>query len=422
MFRGARAGSLAAMPSTRETSLFLAAVGLVAIHVIDDSFVQPQPGTSGADHLVSGLVPLAVLALAAAAYPRLRAGARGALALLLGPLAIATGLEGVYYTTKVGPSGDDFTGMLAMGAGVLLIGLGAVTLWTSRRTDDALPGRYGRRALLTLGGLLAAVWVVAPIMLSYGVTHIARPPQLADLQIPHERVTLTTSDGLDLDGLYVPSRNGAAIIAFPGRIGPQRHARMLARHGYGVLLMDRRGENGSDGDPQGFGWTFDRDIEAGIEFLKARDDVDAGRIGGLGLSVGGEMMLHTAASNEDLAAVVSEGAGARVISEELDDLDGLEKWLMLPHFVTKTTSLAVLSNHAPPTNLTTLIPRIAPRPVFLINAAEGEVDDKTPEYLDSAGSPKQTWTVPAGGHTGGLEARPVQYERRVVSFFDRALL
>ena len=36
------------------------------------------------------------------------------------------------------------------------------------------------------------------------------------------------------------------------------------------------------------------------------------RIGGLGLSVGGEMMLQTAAGSKDLAAIVSDGAGARV--------------------------------------------------------------------------------------------------------------
>ena len=29
---------------------------------------------------------------------------------------------------------------------------------------------------------------------------------------------------------------------------------MLARHGYGVLLFDRRGEGESEGDPNGFGW------------------------------------------------------------------------------------------------------------------------------------------------------------------------
>jgi fermentation-respiration switch protein FrsA (DUF1100 family) len=42
-------------------------------------------------------------------------------------------------------------------------------------------------------------------------------------------------------------------------------------------------------------------------------------------------------------------------------------------------------------------------------------------YLEAAGEPKALWTVPDGGHTGGLSARPAEYERRVVGFFDRAL-
>src|SRR3954453_23581722 len=41
----------------REAGLFVAAVVLIVGHVIDDSFIQPQPGTSASDHLVSGLVP-----------------------------------------------------------------------------------------------------------------------------------------------------------------------------------------------------------------------------------------------------------------------------------------------------------------------------------------------------------------------------
>lgn len=77
--------------------------------------------------------------------------------------------------------------------------------------------------------------------------------------MPYEDVTLRTSDGLDLQGWYVPSRNGAAVIAFPGRSGPQRQTRMLARHGSGVLLFDRRDEGASDGDPNAFGWGGDRD-------------------------------------------------------------------------------------------------------------------------------------------------------------------
>jgi uncharacterized protein len=140
-------------------------------------------------------------------------------------------------------------------------------------------------------------------------------------------VSFETSDGLTLKGWYVPSRNGAAVIAFPGRKGPQAHTRMLARHGYGVLLFDRRGEGASDGDPSSWGWGGERDIKAAIAFLRHRADVDPGRIGGLGLSVGGELMLQTAAETEDLKAVVSEGAGIRSVREHLEIPSG-EKWLV----------------------------------------------------------------------------------------------
>ena len=48
----------------RETFLFRIAIALIALHVLDDNFLQPQPGTAAADHLVSGLVPLCLLGLA----------------------------------------------------------------------------------------------------------------------------------------------------------------------------------------------------------------------------------------------------------------------------------------------------------------------------------------------------------------------
>jgi MYXO-CTERM domain-containing protein len=56
----------------------------------------------------------------------------------LGLLAIAAGSEGFHYTREVGASGDDFTSLLCLPAGVLLLGVGAVTLWRTRRTDGSL--------------------------------------------------------------------------------------------------------------------------------------------------------------------------------------------------------------------------------------------------------------------------------------------
>jgi hypothetical protein len=397
---------------------------VIAVHVLDDNFVQPQPGTSAGDHLVSGLVTLAVLGFAVGAYPRLRGGRRGALALVFGVGGIVAGIEGFYYTREVGPSGDDFTGLLCLPAGLLLLGLGAVTLWRTRRTEGSLWWRYPRRGLLGAASVIAAVMVVVPIGLGYVTTHTARavvPPN--HLGLPYEDVTFTTSDGLELEGWYVPSKNGAAVIAFPGRSGPQKQTRMLARHGYGVLLFDRRGEGSSEGDPNSWGWGGGQDIKAAIAFLQRRPDVDPDRIGGIGLSVGGELMLETAAETDELAAIVSEGAGARTMSEDLDqEMPSLEKALGLPLTVLKTASVAVFSNQTPPTNLKKLVGEIAPRPLFLIaapNSPHGE--DLNVGYFAAAGEPKTLWEIPESKHVGGLAARPAEYERRVIGFFDRAL-
>ena len=409
---------------SRETVLFLVAIALIALHVIDDNFLQPQSGVSPADHIVSGLVPLAVLGLAAWAYPRLRRGRRGALALLFGVLGIVGGVEAAHYTSTIGASGDDFTGLLSIPAGLLLLGLGAVTLWRTRRTEGNRPWRYARRGLLVAATFVVATAVLLPFGLAYVVTHTARAVVPANhLGVPYEDVTFTTSDGLELEGWYVPSRNGAAVIAFPGRSGPQKQTRMLARHGYGVLLFDRRGEGESDGEPNIFGWGGERDVKAAIAYLQHRPDVDPDRIGGIGLSVGGEMMLEAAAETDQLAAVVSEGAGPRAYSDEMDqDLSGSEKLQNAVPSAIKTASLAVLTNQAPPANLKDLVGRIAPRPILLIaapNSPNGE--DLNRGYYAAAGEPKELWEIPESRHVGGLAARPQEYERRVIGFFDAAL-
>jgi hypothetical protein len=80
---------------------------------------------------------VAALALPAWAYPRVRGGRRGAIALAFGAFGTVAGIEAVHYTAQVGAPADDYTGLLAVPAGLLLVGLGAVTLWTTRRTKGA---------------------------------------------------------------------------------------------------------------------------------------------------------------------------------------------------------------------------------------------------------------------------------------------
>ncbi len=406
-------------------TLFMALTALIALHVIDDSFLQPQPGTTAADHLVSGLVPLAALALAAVLYPRVRGGRQAGLALLVGFSGIVVGIEGAYYTSKVGPSGDDFTGLLALAAGVALVGFGVLHLWRTRRRHGGLARRSARRVGIAVASVLGTLLVLVPLGYAYVATHVARPPvEDIDLGTAHvEDVELHTSDDLTLQGSYVPSKNGAAVIVAFGRKGSQDKARMLARHGYGVLIFDRRGEGESDGDPNPYGWDGgEKDIVAAVDFLEARPDVDPERIGGVGLSVGGETFLQAAARHEEIKAVVSEGATARSGSELASIEGGQPAPTWFNHVVTAGT--AVFSNASPPEHLIDQVDEIAPRAMFLISAPSADPDEErfNRAYYRAAGGPKLLWEVRDAGHVGAQEAHPLEYERRVTRFLDRALL
>ena len=404
-----------------EAGIVAVALGAIALHIVDDNYLQPQPGTSPADHLMSGLVPVGILVGVAVLYPRLRAGLRAAVAMTFGALGIAFGAPGAYLVLHGSASGADFTGLLSILAGVVLLVLGPVTLWRNRRTGGTRRRRYLRRTLETVGGVLAGllvfVYVLFPVGFSYGYTHLGRTGAPPAIGVPYESVTVTTSDGLDLVARYVPSKNGAAIVIFPGA-SAVKEARMLVDNGYGVLMLDPRGQGKSEGDL--VRWAGDRDLLAAAKYLQGRPDVDPDRIGALGSSVGGEILLGAAAQSTAFKAVVSEGAGFPLGDV---DLDGVEGFVARPSWAMMELANTVFSNHGPPESIVESIGEISPRSVFLIYADPGMGGEtvRQPKYFAAAGEPKSIWLVPGAEHTGGIDVAPAEYERRVAGFFDEAL-
>ncbi len=401
------------------TRVFVGAWSLLALHTIADAFLLPEQGTAWTDHLLPGLAAAAVLAVLLAVYLRGRGGARGALGLALGALALEGFAIAVVDAGSAGARGDDWTGFLLGPAGLALLGLGGRLLWRSRR-----PGRHRhlRRSALAVLSALGVYVVLVPVGLAILATHRPRQPVgPAALGRAYEQVTVRTSDGLRLAAWYVPSRNGAAIISYPTRSGELGQARMLIRHGYGVLLLDARGYDGSDGAPNMYGWGGAKDIDAAVAWLRRQPDVRARRIGAIGYSVGGEVLLESAAGNPGLQAVVSDGAGIRSLREEL--LYGARGIPALPAQAVQTAALTLLSGTAPPPSLDALVGKIAPRPVFLIYAEHGAGgEDLSRDYYAAAGRPKQLWRVRGAGHLGGYETAPRAYEHRVIAFFDHSLL
>jgi dienelactone hydrolase len=302
-----------------------------------------------------------------------------------------------------------------------LVTVGVRDLWRSRRHDERRGRRVLRRTLKTIAAVLATVYVAYPIIEAYAFSNVAsRTAPTSELGVAHEDVSFRSTDGHLLKGWYVPSKNGAAVIVVPGRGANQEHARMLIAQGYGVLLFDERGVGESQGEHNAWGWGTENEVNGAIAFLQDRPDVDPSRIGGLGLSVGGEVLLHTASQNSGLRAVVSEGAGARSWNE-YRKIDGAASWLWGPLAINRMIATSIFTNSMPPTGLHDLVPRIEV-PVLFIYASRGVGGESlTEDYYDLANEPKELWKTDSG-HIGGIDADPELYEQRVVGFLDEALL
>jgi predicted acyl esterase len=242
------------------------------------------------------------------------------------------------------------------------------------------------------------------------------PPSAA-----YRQVQLTTSDGLELDAWYHPSRTGAAVLLMSGGSGDIRgtlsHARMLVRHGYGVMLFSGRGTGDSDGTPNSYGWGREKDAAAALDYFATRDDVQPGRVGALGLSTGADMAIDIAARRINVNAVVADGTAA-IGYEDLKEFTSspvtrLNGWLMFK------TIEAIQGASGPDISLADQIARMR-APSLLI--AAGEVEKTWGDLYDRAGGERShLWHLPHASHTAALRQYPREYERRVVDFFDAHL-
>jgi pimeloyl-ACP methyl ester carboxylesterase len=192
---------------------------------------------------------------------------------------------------------------------------------------------------------------------------------------------------------------------------------MLARHGYGVLLYDARGRGQSEGAPEGFGWTWQRDLDGALAFLKRRPDVDPARVGGLGLSTGAEVLVQAAAQRADLHAVVADGVEARTARETARVGELTET----ANFAAMMLANRVLADAGPPPDLGELVGRVR-APTLLIASGTSSEAAFGLLYAERSHGRARLWAIPDAAHTKGLRTHPEAYTSRVTRFFDAALL
>jgi uncharacterized protein len=401
-------------------AVFAGASAVAALHWLDAAFVTGWRGEGVAPGVPAALVAVALAAAAVLLWPRLPRGARALVALVAGLIVVAAGVSCVIRVSAGDPEGGAWSGLLLVPAGLAMAACGVTSLrgGPPRRRAE----RWARRAIGALAVLLSLMWVVMPVGVAVFAAGKPRAGVPAGaLGIPHEDVSFASTDGLRLHGWYVPSSNRAAIVLVHGgggsRVGAVRHARMLARHGYGVLLYDARGRGASDGSPDAIGWTWQRDLAGAIAWLEHRADVDAAKIGGLGLSTGAEAVVQAAAERRDLHAVVADGVEARSTTEAARVAGPSD----VPYWALLYAANRVLTASSPPPDLGRLVAELR-TPTLLIAAGRGQEARFGRIYAARSHGRARLWQVPDAGHTQALRVHPRGYESRVSAFFDRALL
>jgi uncharacterized protein len=251
----------------------------------------------------------------------------------------------------------------------------------------------------------------------------------ATYELPYEDVEIKSSDGLRLEGWFVPSQNGAVIMMQHGYKSTRKEllneAEMMYRHGYGILLTTVRAHDHSDGEMITFGMNEVNDLEAWYQYLLTRADIDPSKIGILGNSYGGMLAIQYAAQNENIKALVANCAFSSLndtVSTSVEYFTDLPAFPFAPLIVfwaERETGFKTEDIDA-----TKWIAQISPRPVFLMQGGADVVisADSGQRLYEAAGEPKELWFDPELGHVQFDKERAAEFEKRVAEFFDQYLL
>lgn len=179
---------------------------------------------------------------------------------------------------------------------------------------------FSRRRIITWLVLLA---IMAAALAALSITGAAERlfyvPSRAEFTTPAgiEDVRFPTTDGLELHGWFFPAidsgdepgRPAPTVLTAHGNAGNvENHfpfVDFLPRAGFNVLLFDYRGYGRSDRAKR---WLrredLTDDVDAALNYLLTRDDVDPDRLALYGASIGGALGLPVAARRDAFEAIV----------------------------------------------------------------------------------------------------------------------
>ena len=256
----------------------------------------------------------------------------------------------------------------------------------------------------------------------------------------YEEISFPTEDGLTLRGWFIPAESPVQPLPSQEKGAPDACATILFGHGYpfdkanilqhslflhsrfNLLLFDFRYFGESEGAYTTAGLLEIRDVNAAVEYVKGRNDVDPTRLGAMGFSLSASSFIL--ARHPDLRAIVADSPYAsleKVVQQQFFFLPGPTKWpfVALTRVYARLLLGLRLSDGSPSKAVEELN-----IPILLIH---GDKDSQIPLehareiYAQANPNTTELWLVRGADHGFAHAMEGYQYEIRVREFFERHL-
>ena len=243
-------------------------------------------------------------------------------------------------------------------------------------------------------------------------------------QLPQEEVRITSDYACTVRGTYFPNDDSKdTVVILHGysytKYGSVRYMRMFYEAGYNVLIYDHRGHGLSGPSLCSMGHIEKYDLKTWLDWIEERNGTN-GKIGTLGVSMGGATVLLHAAIDERVDFVIAECPYASVW-EEFKYI--LKKEYGLPAFpilhiasiLSKLKIGATFKDIAPEKGINKI-----DAPILFIHGVQDTyvLPEASEKMYEQRKGPKKLYLVEEAKHADAYEVNPQAYEATVKQFLE----
>lgn len=258
------------------------------------------------------------------------------------------------------------------------------------------------------------------------ITTILHP---LDIGLQHEQLTLKTAEGIALNCWLIRAKDRprGTVIFLHGvsecMIVGLPLTRRLHDEGYHVFLYDSRRHGDSGGHFCTYGFYEKHDTTTVMNALLARTDLEVGRIGLFGTSMGAAVAIQVAALDCRVAGVVAESGFAtlRGVYDEYQKRMVKLPWHYLRNLVIRRSEVIAHFKASAVSPLEAV--RNVHVPIFFLHGtADNLIKARyTERVFANANEPKELWLIEGARHNDMAEVGGEEYYRRILGFFNRTL-